>query len=75
MSFTEIKLNKDQFKLFNDDDQFQLFCDNKGFPYFDEEVDKLFKKFDYICIEDDDCVYGVKNKNREMLSNYTYEGN
>jgi hypothetical protein len=77
MKNKEIKLNKEQFKLFNDDDQFQLFCDDEGFPNFDdfdEEVDKLFEKFDYICVTEDDCVYGIKNEKREKLSSQAYEG-
>jgi len=77
MKNKEIKLNKEQFKLFNDDDQFQLFCDEEGFPNFDdfdEEVDKLFRKFDYICVTAEDCIYGVKNGKREELSDQAYEG-
>ena len=53
MKNKEIRLNKEQFKQFNDDDQFQLFCDEDGFPDFEdfnEEVDKLFKKIRlYLC--------------------------
>lgn len=73
----EIKLTKSQFKLFNDDDQFQLFCDDEGMPDyedFDEEVTKLFKKYDYIVVTEDDCIYGEKNGNREELSNQATEG-
>ncbi len=73
----EIQLNKEQFKLFNEDDQFQLFCDDEGFPNFDDfdvEVEKLYKKFDYVCVTDDDCIYGVKDSKREELSDQAYEG-
>ncbi len=67
----EIKLNKEQFKDFNDDDQFQLFCDDEGFPNFnnfDEEVDKLFQKYDYVYVTENDCIYGERNAKREELS-------
>lgn len=73
----EIKLNKEQFKLFNDDDQFQLFCDDDGFPNyqnFNEEVDKLFRKYDYICVTEDNFIYGDKNGKREVLSDQAFEG-
>lgn len=73
----EIQLNKSQFKIFDDDDQFQLFCDDEGSPNFedfDQEVDKLFEKYDYICVTEDDCVYGVKGGKREELSDQADEG-
>jgi len=77
MKHKEIKLNKEQFKQFDEDDQFQLFCDEDGFPNFDdfdEEVDKLFKKYDYICVTEDDCIFGVKGATREELSDQATEG-
>ena len=73
----EIQLNKAQFKLFNDDDQFQLFTDEDGFPTyenFNSEVDKLFQKYDYICVTEEDCIYGVKNGKGEELSAQAFEG-
>jgi len=72
----EIRLNKIQFRIFNDDDQFQLFCDNEGFPNFDdfdEEVEKLFKKYDSIIVTENECIYGEKNGKREELSDQATE--
>lgn len=77
MKAKEIKLNKEQFKQFNQDDQFQLFCDDEGFPNFDdfdEEVDRLFQKYDYISVTEDDYVYGVKNGKKAELSAQAFEG-
>ena len=76
MNTKEIQLNKEQFKVLNDDDQFQLFCDEEGFPDFDDfnaEVNKLFDKFDYISVTKDDYIYGVKGKERELLSSQATE--
>jgi hypothetical protein len=73
----EIRLNKKQFRLFNDDDQFQLFCDEDGYPNFDnleEEIDKLFTKYDYICVTQDDWIYGIKGSKRELLSDQATQG-
>lgn len=73
----EIKLSKAQFKIFNDGDQFQLFCDEDGFPNFEDfnqEVDKLYEKYDYICATEEDCIYGVKGGKREELSDQADEG-
>ncbi len=73
----EIKLNKEQFKLFNQDDQFQLFTDDEGFPNyenFNAEVDKLYTKYDYICVTKNDYIYGIKNNKSEELSDQAYEG-
>ena len=76
MKTKEIRLKKEQFKLFNDDDQFQLFCDDEGMPDYDDfeaEVEKLYTKYDYILVTEDDCVYGVKNNHREELSDQAFE--
>jgi len=76
MKNKDIKLNKKQFKLFNDDDQFQLFCDDEGMPAYDdfnEEVDKLFKKYDCIIVTENDCVFGEKNGKRTELSDQATE--
>ncbi|MEA2104643.1 MAG: hypothetical protein U9P79_08400 [Candidatus Cloacimonadota bacterium] len=73
----EIRLNKKQFKIFNDDDQFQLFCDDEGMPDFEdfnEEVEKLFNKFDHIIVTEKEQIIGVKNGKREELSDQAYEG-
>lgn len=77
MNINEITLNKEQFKLFNNDDQFQLFCDDEGFPDFDDfnaEVDKLFEKYDRIVVTENDYIYGEKNGKREELSDQATEG-
>ena len=66
----EIKLNKEQFCLFNDDDQFQIFTDDEGFPTdkdFDEDVADLFKKFDYILVDNKDNIYGEKSGKRQLI--------
>jgi hypothetical protein len=73
----DIRLNKEQFKLFNNDDQFQLFTDEDGFPAydnFDDEVEKLFQKYDYIIVTEDDCVFGIKNGKKEELSDQATQG-
>ena len=76
MNTKEIRLNKKQFKVFNDDDQFQLFCDDEGMPAYEnlnDEIEKLFKKYDFVLITKNDYVYGVKNGKREELSNQAFE--
>ena len=55
----EIKLNKTQFAVFNDNDQFQLFCDEDGFPDFEDydlEVENLYKQVDYIIVTENDYI-------------------
>jgi len=77
MNNREIKLSKMQFKLFNNDDQFQLFCDDEGMPDyddFDEEVEKLYSKYDYVLVTEKNYVYGVKNNKREEISDQAYDG-
>jgi len=67
----ELKLNKQQFLVFNDNDQFQLFTDDQGDPDFEDfeaEVDKLFLLFDHIVINEDDYIYGEKNGKRQLLA-------
>lgn len=66
----EIRLTKEQFIVFNDDDQFQIFSDEDGFPTgkdFNEDVNELFEKFDYICIDSRDNIYGEKNGQKELI--------
>ena len=73
----EIKLNKKQFTVFNDYDQFQLFTDEDGFPNyedFDDEVEKLFKKFDCIVVTENDYIYGETNGIRELLNDRADDG-
>jgi len=72
----EIKLTKTQFSEFNDYDQFQLFTDDDGFADyedFDDEVDKLYQKFDCIVVTENDYIYGLKNDHRELLSDQADE--
>jgi hypothetical protein len=73
----EIKLTKTQFTVFNDYDQFQLFTDEDGFADyedFDEEVDKLFQKFNCIIVTENDYIYGETNGKRELLSDQADDG-
>ncbi len=76
MNIKEIKLNKEQFKLFNDDDQFAIFDEDGYGEYedFNEEVEKLFKKYNYIIVTKNDYIYGVKNGKRDELSDQAFEG-
>ena len=76
MKNKEIKLNKEQFKIFNNDDQFAIF-DEEGYgDYgdFDEEVEKLYAKYDFIIVTENDYIYGEKNGNREEIHDQAYEG-
>jgi hypothetical protein len=69
----EIILNKDEFKLFNQDDQFGFFYDDFGFPKddadetFDSDVDKLFQSFDSVLVDSRDNVFGLKNGKKEII--------
>ena len=76
MTFKEIRLNKKQFKLFNNDDQFAIF-DEEGygdFEDFNKELDKLYEKYDSIVVTEDNYIYGEKNVKREELSDQADEG-
>ena len=73
----KIKLTKTQFSEFNAYDQFQLFTDDDGFADyedFDEEVDKLYLKFDCIIVTENDYIYGQKNGIRVLLSDQADQG-
>ncbi len=69
----EIILNKDEFKLFNQDDQFGFFYDDFGFPKddadetFDSDVDKLFQSFDSVLVDSGDNIFGLKNGKKEII--------
>lgn len=69
----DITLNKEEFKLFDQDDQFGFFYDDYGFPRdnaretFDSDVDDLYKKYDYISIDNKDNVFGLKNGEKELF--------
>ena len=72
----ELRLNKEQFATFNDYDQFQIFTDDEGSADsedLDEEIDKLFKKFDVVIVNEDDYIYGEKNGIRELIMPDAYE--
>lgn len=68
----EILLNKDEFKLFDQDDQFGFFYDQDGWPTenaddeFDSNVDSLFEKYEYIVVDFQDSIYGLKNGKKEL---------
>ena len=69
----DIILNKEEFKLFDQDDQFGFFYDDDGWPKddadetFDSDVDKLFQNYESIIIDNRDNVYGLKNGNKEII--------
>jgi hypothetical protein len=72
----ELKLNRQQFAVFNDGDQFQLFTDDHGFANyedFDAEVDKLFLKYDCIIVDEEDYIYGQKDGKRELIAPDSFE--
>lgn len=72
----EVKLNKQQFVLFNDDDQFQLFTDDEGSPDyvdFKTEVDKLFLKYDCIIVSEDNYIYGQKGRKRHLIAQHSFK--
>ncbi len=69
MKNKEIKLNKEQFGLFNQDDQFAIF-DEEGYGNykdFNQELDKLFERYDHVIITKAEQVLGEKNGKREEL--------
>lgn len=73
----EIKLNKTQFAIFNDNDQFQLFCDEDGFPDFEDfdlEVENLYKQVDCIIVTENDYIYAEKNNERVQISSHADQG-
>jgi len=68
----DITLNKEEFKLFDQDDQFGFFYDEDGWPTenadneFDFNVDSLYEKYEYIVIDCQDNIYGLKNGQKEL---------
>ena len=68
----EIFLNKEEFKLFDQDDQFGFFYDEDGWPTenaageFDSNVDALYEKYEYIVVDFQDNIYGSKNGKKEI---------
>jgi hypothetical protein len=69
----EIKLNKEEFKLFDQYDQIGFFYDDNGFPMvdaditFNSDVDGLYQQYDYIIVDDQDNIYGLKGDDRELM--------
>jgi hypothetical protein len=63
----DIILNKEEFKLFDQDDQFGFFYNEDGWPTknasieFDSNVEALYEKYDYIVVDFQDNIYGLKN--------------
>ena len=61
-----IEMNRIQFKEFNQDDQFDLVeelltvSENDGYD-FEKEMDKLFDKYDSICVDRNDNIWGKKD--------------
>ena len=66
----EITLNKEEFKLFDQDDQFGFFYTEDGWPTddadneFESNVDELYVKYDYIVVDFQDNIYGLKNETK-----------
>lgn len=71
-----IKMNKEQFKQFNEDDQFglieDLFEDFEEYD-FDNEMDKMFDKYDSICVDRDDNIWGEKEGNLSIIKRQVIE--
>jgi hypothetical protein len=69
----EITLNQSEFLLFDEFDQFGFFYDADGFPTpdahqkFGPNVADLFSKYDYIRVDAQDDIYGVKGGERKLL--------
>jgi hypothetical protein len=69
---SEIILNKEEFKLFDQDDQFGFFYNEDGWPTknaaleFNSNVDDLYEKYDYIVVDFLDNIYGLKNGKKEL---------
>jgi hypothetical protein len=75
----EIRLNKAQFKLFDQDDQFGFFYTEDGWPTenasaeFDSNVDELFEKYEYIVVDSQDNIFGLRNGVKELEMSYATE--
>lgn len=69
----DIVLDKNDFKLFDQDDQFGFFYDDMGFPKddadasFDSDVDKIYQEYDSILVDSQDNVFGLKNGKKELF--------
>ena len=72
----ELRLNKEQFSIFNDYDQFQIFTHDDGSENYEDlnaEFDKMFQKFDVVIVNEDDYIYGEKMGIRELIMPDAYE--
>ena len=72
----ELKLNKQQFVVFNDGDQFQILTGDEGFDNeedFDVEVNKLFLKYDCIIVNEDNYIYGQKGRKRHLIAQHSFK--
>jgi len=69
----DIILDKEEFKLFNQDDQFGFFYDDDGWPKddadetFDSDVDKLYQQYDSILVDSNDDIFGLKEGKKELI--------
>lgn len=69
-------MNRNQFKEFNQNDQFGLIEDlfNDFDEYdFDEEMDKMFDKYECICVDRDDNIYGEKEGMLKIIQRQVVE--
>ncbi len=69
----DLILDKEEFKLFNQDDQFGFFYDDDGWPKddadetFDSDVDNLYLQYDSILVDSNDDVFGLKDGKKELI--------
>ena len=69
---SEIILNKEEFKLFDQDDQFGFFYNEDGWPTknaaleFDSNVEALYEKYEYIVVDFQDNIYGLKDGKKQL---------
>ena len=74
----EVTLNKEEFKLFDQDDQFGFFYNEDGWPTenadeeFDSNVDALYEKYEYIAVDSQDNIYGLKKREERNRDEQCY---
>jgi hypothetical protein len=74
-----IKLNQEQFLLFDQDDQFGFFYNEDGFPSddadetFEDDVKELYLQYDYILVTPDDDIFGVKSGKKQLIMGDAFE--
>lgn len=72
----ELKLNRQQFILFNEGDRFQLLSNSDRFDSADDfktQVDKLFFKYDCIIVNDKNYIYGQKGRKRHLIAQTSFK--